>query len=75
MKQDTRTIVFKIGITCGGCALDMENILLAEDGIQKVSASYAKGILTIEYDPEEIEEGEVLRLVEKFNLPITGTST
>jgi copper chaperone CopZ len=75
MKENTRTINFQIGITCGGCALDMENILLDEDGIIKAAAHYAKGTLSVEYDPDQIEEEEVLELVNKFGLPVTRTSS
>jgi copper chaperone CopZ len=75
MKEKAKELFFQIGITCAGCALDMENILLDNDGILEVSASYAKGTLVVGYDPAEIDEEEVIELVAKLGLTITNTSS
>jgi copper chaperone CopZ len=41
-------------ITCTGCAMDMENILLGLNGVEEASLNYADGKFTIQYDPGEI---------------------
>ena len=42
------------GIACTGCALDMENILLAMDGVEEASVNFADSVFSITYDPDEI---------------------
>lgn len=75
MTEQSRKINFQItGITCSGCAMDMETVLMDKDGILAVAASYAAGTLTVEYDPAQIDEGEVLRLVDALGLKITRSS-
>jgi len=50
-------------ITCTGCAMDMENILLDLNGVEEASLNYANGIFTIEFDPEEIEAKTIIKKV------------
>jgi len=54
------------GITCTGCAVDMQNVLLGKDGILDVSVSFKDGIINIRYDPDIIDEREVFYTVRKL---------
>ncbi len=70
--SDTATVetTFRIeGITCTGCVTDMENILLDTDGINDASIDYAKGLITISYNPDEIDEKKLINKVEKLGFP------
>jgi P-type Cu+ transporter len=51
------------GITCTGCAMDMENIMLDMDGVEEATVNYADGIFIIQYDPGEIEAKNIIKKV------------
>ena len=53
-------------ITCPGCAMDMENILLDLNGVEAVTLNYAHGVFTIQYDPGEIETETIIKKVENL---------
>ena len=57
------------GITCSGCAMDMENVLLDTEGIHEASVNYAKGTITIKYDPDEIGEEQLIKRVGRLGFP------
>jgi copper chaperone CopZ len=50
-------------ITCTGCAMDMENILLDLSGVEEASLNYADGRFSIQYDPREIEAESIIKKV------------
>ena len=50
-------------ITCTGCAMDMENILLDLNGVEAASLNYADGVFTIQYDSGEIETETIIKKV------------
>ena len=54
------------GITCTGCAMDMENIMLDMDGVEEASVNYADGVFTIQYDPGEIEAKNIIKKVKNL---------
>jgi len=75
MAEQSRKIDFQIeGITCGGCAMDMESVLMDKDGILTVAASYPAGTLVVEYDAAQVTEEEIIRLVDTLGLKITRVS-
>jgi Cu+-exporting ATPase len=59
------------GITCTGCAMDMENILLDMNGVEEASVNYADGEFTILYDPGEIEAKTITKKVKILGLKTT----
>ena len=67
MEEKLTKIKFLIeGITCTGCAMDMENIMLDMDGVEEASVNYADGEFVIEYNPGEIEENNIIKKVKKL---------
>lgn len=67
MEDLPRKIAFRAeGIVCTGCATDMETVLRDTDGILDASVDFSDGIITIEYDPAEIDENEVFARVKKL---------
>ena len=44
----------------------METVLRDTDGIVDVSVNFADGMIAIEYEPEELDEQEVLARVRKL---------
>ncbi|MBW2467611.1 MAG: heavy-metal-associated domain-containing protein [Deltaproteobacteria bacterium] len=67
MEKKNREIKFLIeGITCTGCAMDMENIMLDMDGVIDASLNFAEGVFTIQYDPEEIGAKTIAKKVQNM---------
>ncbi len=59
------------GMECGGCALDLETLLLRLDGLTAVRADCREESVTIEYDPHEINEEQILSAIRKTGLVVT----
>ena len=50
--MNTREMVLQAeGITCSGCADDMEAILRQREGVKEASVYFATGIIRVKYDP------------------------
>lgn len=56
------------GISCSGCAVDVETILRNTDGILKAGVSYPTGMINIEYNPKETGEDQIASLLKKLGL-------
>jgi Cu2+-exporting ATPase len=62
---------FKVtGITCTGCATDIETVLRNTDGVVKASVNYSIGEVAVEYDPDEINERQVVCVLKKLGLRV-----
>lgn len=71
MEKTAKQINIQVeGISCTGCATDIETILRNTDGILDAKVIYATGIIKIEYDPSEIELGQIFSIVKKIGFNI-----
>ncbi len=62
---------FKVtGITCTGCATDIETVLRNTDGVINASVNYLTCEVAVEYGPEEINEQQVVRVLKKLRLRV-----
>jgi copper chaperone CopZ len=71
MPMDKKLIEIKFlieGITCTGCAMDMENIMLGMDGVEEATVNYKDGIFSIIYDSGEIEAKTITKKVKSLGL-------
>ncbi len=64
------------GITCSGCAEDMEKILRSIRGIAEANVSSADEIIHIQYNPDIIDRKQVFLAARKlgFGLKIISES-
>jgi copper chaperone CopZ len=51
---------------CSSCVMRIEGIENDLPGIRRISASYQKQQMVIEYDEEAINEGQIIKAVEKL---------
>jgi copper chaperone CopZ len=58
------------GISCTGCAMDIETVLSDRDGILKVTVGYATETIDVEYNPAEIDSDKILSAIKKIGLKI-----
>ena len=71
-KSEMKRLSCKVdGITCPGCAVDIETVLKNTDGIYGAEASYSTGSVIVDYHQEEIDESQVLDRIKKLGLKIS----
>jgi len=67
-----KRLSFKVdGITCSGCAVDVETVLKNTDGIYGAEASYSTGSVIVDYHQDEINESQVRERIKKLGLKIS----
>ena len=59
------------GMHCSNCAMNIEGIEDELAGIKRVSASYQKALMVVEFDETKLSEAEILAAVEKRGYQIT----
>ena len=71
MNKENEVVLRVEGITCPGCAVDVESVLLDTDGVLTVSVSTTEDRIKINYDPNEIGEQQLVDRIRKLGLKIT----
>lgn len=64
--MESEIILIVENISCPGCAMDMENIIMGMSGVEEASINYTEGVFTIRYDPGEIEAKTIAKKVAKL---------
>ncbi len=60
------TKIFRIeGMHCSGCPMEVESIEDDLPGIKKISASYKKAQLVVEYDETQVSDEEIIAAVKQ----------
>ncbi|NUM49063.1 MAG: cation-translocating P-type ATPase, partial [Anaerolineales bacterium] len=59
------------GRACETCALNLENRIRTLKGVQRVSASYVSGMMSVRFDPQLTTRAELEHLVRQLGVPIT----
>jgi P-type Cu+ transporter len=55
-QQATRRVTLAVsGMSCGGCAADLERTLARVAGVQQARVEFASGQATLEYDPSRTD--------------------
>ncbi|MBI3377990.1 MAG: heavy-metal-associated domain-containing protein [Nitrospirae bacterium] len=68
--ENTKLSLQVEGISCTGCAMDIETVLSNWDGILKVTVGYATETIDVEYNPAEIDSDKILSAVKRMGLKI-----
>ncbi len=56
--------VFKIdGMHCASCAMDIDGTLEDTKGVKEACTSYAKQLTEVEYDENQINEKQIIKLL------------
>ncbi|MDP2168082.1 MAG: heavy metal-associated domain-containing protein [Thermodesulfovibrionales bacterium] len=63
------------GITCAGCATDIETVLGNMDGVLKADVDYAENIVHVEYDPVEVQEEKIILALRGLGLEVRQKNT
>jgi Cu+-exporting ATPase len=65
------TLVIK-DMHCASCAIRIEGIEDELPGIKQISASYHQGSVKVEYEPQQVSEGEIRTAIEKLGYHINS---
>jgi len=62
---------FKVsGITCAGCATDIETVLRNTEGVVNAAVDYSTCEIAVGYTPDEINEQQVVCVLKKLGLRV-----
>jgi copper chaperone CopZ len=61
-----KLIIIVKDMHCSNCAMTIEGIEDDLPGIIKISASYRRGIVEVEYDPQDTGEAEIRAAIEQL---------
>jgi P-type Cu+ transporter len=53
------------GMHCTSCAFNIDGELEDTDGVKESSTNFAKAETKVEFDPEKIDEKEIIKLIKK----------
>lgn len=61
-----KSVTMKIeGLRCNGCAENVKALISAEPGVRGASVSHADGEARILYDPQAVDEGRFVKIIER----------
>ena len=60
----TRTVTIQVeGMTCGGCAVMIEEALKGTDGVQEARVSYERGEAWVKYDDRKVSVAKLREVI------------
>ncbi len=59
------------GMRCGGCELLVKEALEEVEGVRVVEASFARGTVVVEYDPEAVSMALIAAVIEEQGFKVT----
>ena len=61
-----KTVTLKVGgLRCNSCAENVKALISAEPGVRGASVSHKDGEARILFDPQAIEEGQFVKVIER----------
>ena len=65
--------IFKIrGMHCTSCALDIDWELEETKGVKEVKTNYAKQLTEVEFNEQEIDEEQIVKIVNRLGYSVTS---
>lgn len=61
--QAKKEIFYVIGMSCAGCAANVEHALAATEGIKEAKVNFAASTVMVDYEPEEVAPLDLQRIV------------
>lgn len=69
-KETEKTELEVDGMTCGGCAADIDEALKETEGVKRNKTSYEEATSRIQYDPSEVSEEELSEEIEELGFSV-----
>lgn len=75
MKNNVKEVILKIdGMVCVHCENIIEEVLLENDGVIKVKASFNKGTAKIDYDEDKISKNDLIRIINEEDYKVIDSN-
>lgn len=69
----TRTVVIKVkGMTCGSCAIAIEQTLKATEGVEGAEVSYESGEARVKYDGRKVSLAKLREIINDMGYEVGG---
>ena len=69
----TRTVVIKVkGMTCGSCAIAIEQTLKATEGVEGAEVSYESGEARVKYDDRKVSIAKLREIINDMGYEADG---
>lgn len=70
-QQKGMQFCFKVeGMNCTSCAMNIDGELEELEGIYEANTNYAKAETTIQYDPNQVDQEKLKKVIEKLGYSI-----
>ena len=60
------TIIYVTGMTCGGCAISIEQVLNNTEGVEDVRVSFERGQAVVKYDDRKVTASKLRAVVKSI---------
>ena len=60
------TTIYVAGMTCGGCAISIEQVLKNTEGVEDVSVSFERGRALVKYDDRKVTASKLRAVVKSI---------
>ena len=71
-----KTAIFKIeGMNCDACASTIKSLVEKEPGVQMASVSFSDRQASVLYDPQSVEEEQIVNTIQKPGFRVVGRDT
>lgn len=65
-KNETKTVVFKVGLHCQNCVKKVKENISFEKGVKALDVNLEKKLVTVTYDPSKTDEATLKKAIEKL---------
>ncbi len=74
--MNTTKETYKVeGMTCSGCERAVQKSVSSIEGVHSAKAEHATGTLSVEFDPEKVNEDQIKAAVSKIGYQFAGVQS
>lgn len=66
MKNTVKKVIPVTGMNCAACAVSVQSMAAAQEGVVNASVNFAAQTLQVEYDPEKINPGDLQKVIQSI---------
>jgi len=65
--KGAKTVIYVVkGFSCATCAVGLDTTLQKQKGVLSSKSTYPEGVVTIQFDPQEVSENEIKGLISEM---------
>ena len=66
------TTIYVAGMTCGGCAISIEQVLKNTEGVEDVSVSFERGQAVVKYDDRKVTATKLRAAIKSIGFRVSS---